>query len=199
MVLTDKNTGLANEHEYAPSWFALRVRPRWEKVANDILAAKGYELFFPTRLERRRWSDRNKDVYLPLFPGYLFCRVTSRACGLIVTTPGVLGFVGIGRSPLPIDEDEILAVQRVVNSELDFGPGTYLQTGCRIRIEGGPLHGLDGILVQTKSRHRLAVSVTILQRTVTVEIQRSWVRAIPLKPSPAERWVPAGCRVEQAI
>ncbi len=156
-------------------WFALTVRPRWECLVAQALTQKGYECFAPMHRDRRRWSDRNKEVRCALFPGYIFCRFTADAQGLIVTTPGVIGFVGIGHRPEPIDVAEIEAVRRIVESDLGYGPSPFLTVGSRVRIEGGPLHGLEGILVKTKSGHRLGVSIQLLQRTVVVEIEDSWV------------------------
>ena len=159
-------------------WYALTVRPRWETLVSQALMQKGYECFAPTHRARRRWSDRDKEVRCALFPGYIFCRFSPGAHGLIVTTPGVIGFVGIGHRPTPIDVAEIDAVRRIVDSDLGYGPSPFIAVGSHVRIEGGPLHGLEGILVKAKGGHRLAVSIQLLQRTVAVEIEDCWVREL---------------------
>src|SRR5438309_1885473 len=85
-------------------WFAIHIRGRYEKSTAAILHDKGYEWFLPLYKCRRRWSDRSKELELPLFPGYLFCRFDLNDRLPILTTPGVLQIVGIGKTPIPVDE-----------------------------------------------------------------------------------------------
>src|SRR5450755_3293089 len=110
-------------------WYAVRVQGKFENVASVILREKGFEEFLPVYRARRQWSDRVKQLDLPLFPGYLFCRIEI-AAGLlpIVTTPGFLGIVSAGRHPLQISESEIHAVQSVVRSGLTAAPYPGLVT-----------------------------------------------------------------------
>src|SRR5712692_1380824 len=115
------------------SWFALRIRSRYEKTAATLLGGKGYELFLPLLKSRRRWSDRIMELELPLFPGYLFCRFNPLNRLPILVTPGVIQVVGIGRSPVPVDEAEIAAIQKAVQSELPRQPWPFLQVGGRVR------------------------------------------------------------------
>ena len=97
-------------------WFALRVRPNYEKPVSVALRGKGFEEFLPLFRSRRQWSDRVKVVDLPLFPGYLFCRLNLEERMPLLTTPGFLYIVGVGKNPEPVDESEILAIQSVVRS-----------------------------------------------------------------------------------
>ena len=157
-------------------WFALRTKPRAEKAVAEALRAKGYEEFLPLHFERRRWSDRVASVEVPLFPSYLFCRFDVRQRLPILTTPGVMLVVGAAKQPEPVDETEIASLQALVASRLPLQAWPYLHIGQRIRIIGGPLAGAEGILQSVKSRNRLVVSVTLLQRSVAVEIpeQFAW-------------------------
>src|SRR5438309_11626283 len=97
----------------------------------------------------------------------------------ILTTPGVLLIVGIGKTPIPIDQAEIAAIQTLVTSGLPSQPWPLLQIGERVTINYGALCGLEGILLDFKGRHRLVLSVTLLQRSVAVEIDGAWVISIP--------------------
>jgi transcription antitermination factor NusG len=160
-------------------WFALQIRSRYEKIAATLLCGKGYELFLPVYKSRRRWSDRIKELEVPLFPGYLFCRFNPLDRLPILVTPGVIQVVGIGKSPVPVDDAEIAAIQTAVQSGLPRQPWPFLQIGQRVRVECGPLCGLEGILVDFKGRHRLVLSVTLLQRSVAVEVDGAWVISIP--------------------
>src|SRR5713226_1413417 len=164
-------------------WFAVQTRSRYENLVATLLRGKGYELFLPLYKSRRRWSDRIKELELPLFLGYLFCRFNPTARFPILVTPGVIRVVGIGRSPVPVDDAEIAAIQKAVQSGLPRQPWPFLQTGQRVKVENGPLQGLEGSLLEFKGRHRLVLSVTMLQRSVAVEVDSAWVSPIPLNLS----------------
>jgi transcription antitermination factor NusG len=164
------------------AWYALHVRPRFEKLVASTLVNKGYEGFLPLYRHRSRWSDRIKEVQLPLFSGYLFCRFDVDGRLPILMTPGVIHIVGIGKTPRPVEDDEIAALQTIVVSGLQAAPRSYLNAGERVRIEIGPLAGLEGILMAMKGSSRLVVSVSLLQRSVSVEINESWV--VPVSPLP---------------
>jgi len=168
-------------------WYALQVRPRFEKQIASTLLGKGYEGFLPLYRHRSRWSDRMKQVQLPLFPGYLFCRFDLNRRLPILVTPGVMHIVGIGKTPYPVEEEEIAALQSIVVSGLQAEPRSYLNIGERVRIEIGPLAGTEGILVSLKGSNRLVVSVSLLQRSVSVEVDESWV--VPIDPLRALRRV----------
>jgi transcription antitermination factor NusG len=156
-------------------WFALRVKSRCEKIVSTILQHKGFEEFLPIYESRRRWSDRLQPVKMPLFLGYVFCRLDPQYRLSLLTTPGVLYFVGIGKIPTPIDDAEIAAIQSVVRSGLRVDPWPVLDVGRRVLLQEGPLAGLEGLLVEARKQHRIVVSVTLLRRSVAVEIEREWV------------------------
>ncbi|AMY12998.1 transcriptional activator RfaH [Luteitalea pratensis] len=154
-------------------WFALRVKPRTERVVTESLAGKCYETFLPLHTERRRWSDRVKTMQMPLFAGYVFCRFDVQHRLPILTTPGVLHVVSTGQIPQPIDDEEIESLRLLVESGLPVEPWPFHYVGQRIRIIGGPLAGTSGILQSVKSKNRLIVSISLLQRSVAVEVPES--------------------------
>ena len=156
-------------------WFALRVKPRTEQVVATALRGKDYEVFLPLHRERRRWSDRVKTVETPLFGGYVFCRFDVQHRLPILTTPGVLHVVGIGKTPHPIDAEEIESIRVLVGSGLDLEAWPYLHIGERVRIVAGPLAGASGILKSVKNQNQLVVSVNLLQRSVAVVVPESSV------------------------
>src|SRR5271155_985968 len=145
-------------------WFALQVRSSQEPRVGHKLSGQGYEWFLPRYKLRKRWSDRIKAVEAPLFPGYLFCRFNPQKRLPILKTPGIIQIVGYNRAPTPIEEAEIDAIQTLVASRLPHQPWPFLEAGDRVRIESGPLRGLEGILVEFKGNHRLVGSVPPLQR-----------------------------------
>jgi transcription antitermination factor NusG len=127
----------------------------------------------------RRWSDRSKDLLLPLFPGYLFCRLSLRDKLRVETTPSVLAIVGSAGRFQPIPESEICAIQIMLASGRPLLPHPYLKAGDFVFIHRGPLQGLEGILLQVKNIWRVVVSVTLLQRSVSVEVDRESVSPSP--------------------
>jgi transcription antitermination factor NusG len=157
-------------------WYALQVRSRFEKQISQILKNKGFEEFLPLYPSRQRWSDRWKTVEFPLFPGYLFCRLNEQIRMPVLTIPGVIRIVGAGGNLLPVNEQEIQAILRIVKSGLAAEPWPYLKAGQRVSIVEGKLTGLEGIFVKKKGIHRVVVSIELLQRSVGVEIEASWVQ-----------------------
>jgi transcription antitermination factor NusG len=159
-------------------WFALRIKSNFEKVTSQILEQKGYIAFLPTYRTRNRWSDRTKVIDRPLFPGYLFCRFDQNDRLPILVTPGVVGVVGVGKTPMAVAEREIEAIQAVLRSGVPATPWPYVTVGQRLLIERGPLSGIEGILQEIKNSFRFIVSVNLLQRSVAAEVDASWVRPV---------------------
>jgi transcription antitermination factor NusG len=159
-------------------WFALYVKSRSERVTEQCLSGKGYEAFSPVYESRRKRSDRMVIINSPLFPGYVFCRfdVTKRLP--ILTTPGVVTIVGPGNIPEPISPAEIQSLRCVVTSGRAVEPWPLLRQGQRVRIESGPLSGTEGVLLTVKNQLRLVVTITLLQRSIAVEVDRDSVRPL---------------------
>ena len=163
-------------------WYALQVWTRKESSVAAELRVKGIECFLPLYTSMRQWSDRVKQLDLPLFPGYLFCRFDLQDRRPLVTTSGVLQILGVGRSPAPLDDIEIHALQLATAPEFRRQPWPYLTAGTRVKVIHGNLSGLEGILINFKGNHRVVLSVTLLQRSVALEVDLSWV--MPLEEIP---------------
>jgi transcription antitermination factor NusG len=181
----DLETLVNGAQNSSEGWYALRVKSRCEKIVSSIVQNKGFQEFLPVYQSRRRWSDRVKSLEMPLFPGYVFCRLNPQRRLPLLTIPGALHFVGIGKMPVPIEDREIAAIQSAVRSGLSTEPWPYLEIGDRVQLEDGPLAGLEGILVGAAKEHRLVVSVSLLKRSVAVTIDRHWAR--PLDPAGRQR------------
>jgi len=160
-------------------WYAICVRSKFEPLVSKALSGKGYDEYLPLYRSRRKWSDRSTDLEIPLFPGYLFCRLDVQNRLPILTTPGVISIVGTGKIPVAIPDQEIEAIQTVVQSGLHVLPWPQLAVGSRVIIEMGPLKGLEGVTLEVEKKYRLLVSVPLLQRSVSVEIDRDWARPLP--------------------
>ena len=159
-------------------WFALRVKPNYEKPVSVALRVKGFDEFLPLFRSRRQWSDRVKVMDLPLFPGYLFCRLNLEERMPLITTPGFLYIVGVGKNPEPVAESEILAIQSVLRSGVPVTPWPSLVVGQKVQVKQGPLRGLVGVVAKIANQHRMYVSVTLLKRSISVEVAPEWIQPV---------------------
>jgi len=169
-------SGISREPSLAlpkPShWYALHTRARHEKKVDTNLQRAGVTTFLPLVKETRRWSDRRKTVELPLFPCYVFVNLalTPERRLAVLRTPGVLAFVGSNGEPAAISEQEITQVHTVLAQNVPFGHAPFLKAGQRIRIRGGALDGMEGILSSQKGQAMLIISVEPIQRSIAVSI-----------------------------
>lgn len=159
-------------------WYAVRVRANHEHKTAHFLKSLGYDIFHPTYRDRRQWSDRVKELDVPLFSGYVFCHMDIHQRLPVMKAPGVVEVVGFGKTFLPIPDQEIAAVRAVVNSPAFARPCPYLQIGERVRVEKGPLAGVEGILLERKTDTCLVVSVHLLQRSIATQVDVDCVRAV---------------------
>jgi len=156
----------------AAVWFALQTRYRFEKKVAAQLASKGMEVFLPLRKENREWSDRQKLVTVPLFPGYAFVR-SARTVALrlqVVQTTGVMGFVSFAGTAAIVPQKQIEDLRLLLAQAVPFSLYPFLRAGQRVRIRGGCLHGVEGLLTQ-RDKDKLVISIESIQRSLAIEIQ----------------------------
>ena len=159
-------------------WFAAQVWAGREHLATAHLRSRGYEIFCPRYYEYRRLSDRVKRIDRPLFGGYVFCRLDGDAFGKVITAPHVIRILGDQQGPLSIPAPEIEAIRRVADADLEAEPWPFPRVGERVWIAVGPLAGTEGVVLRTKGRQRLIVSITLLQRSVAVEVEAEWITTV---------------------
>jgi transcription antitermination factor NusG len=163
----------------ATPWCALYTRHQHEGTVAKILTTKGVNVFLPTYRTVHRWKDRNKQLVLPLFPGYVFCAYESERRIQILSTPGVHTIVTNGGNvPAEIPTDEIQAIRRAVESPLRLEPHPYLKGGDVVRIKSGPLEGLEGIVSRSKDAFRVVLSVEMLGKSAAVDIDAGSVERV---------------------
>lgn len=159
-------------------WFALRIRANFERTAAMHLRERGYPEFFPTFEAEKKWSDRIKRISKALFPGYVFCSFDPGRRLPVLSSPGVLHIVGLGKTPMPVDPSEIEAVWATLQSGVPVRPLPFLEVGQRVVATKGPLAGVEGRVMRFKGAYRLVVSLTILQRSIAAEIERDWIEPL---------------------
>jgi transcription antitermination factor NusG len=159
-------------------WHALYTRHQHERLVAYALTSKGFDIFLPQYRAIHRWKDRRKELELPLFPNYVFIRGGLDRMLNILTTPGVHSLVAWGGRPADIPQHEIDAVRRLVESPLRIQQHPFIKCGDRVRIISGPLEGIEGILIRSKSAYRLVLSVEMLARSASVEVDASMVERV---------------------
>ena len=156
-----------------PEWYAIYTRSRHEKKVAAALEDRGIEVFLPLRSVVNRWKDRRKELQLPLFGGYLFVRITPDLRLPVLKVGGVVRFVGNAAGAIPVPEEQIQAIQKLVESGLQYDPYPYLKEGMSIMIRRGPLKGVEGILISKRKKHLLVLSVDLIQQSAALEINIS--------------------------
>jgi transcriptional antiterminator RfaH len=154
------------------SWFAIQTWPRYEKKVAVEFESKKIEVFLPLLSSKRKWSDRNTIVQLPLFPSYVFVRIdqsTNARVG-VLRTNGVTGFVGVRGIGISIPQVQIESVRSLLASDVMFQPHPHLTVGKRVRIRGGSLDGVEGTLLEKKSDLSLLVSIQLIQRALAIRV-----------------------------
>jgi transcription termination/antitermination protein NusG len=153
-------------------WFAVQIRYRFEKSVVAQLTQKNCEVYVPLRTERHGWSDRKKVITVPLFPGYAFVRINQsrESRQAVLQTAGLLGFVAFGGTVVPVSPTQIEHLQLLLQEKVPFSLHPFVQTGQRVRIRGGCLHGMEGLLLQ-KEKGKLVISIESIQHSLAIEIQ----------------------------
>jgi transcription antitermination factor NusG len=159
-------------------WFAVRVRSHAEKSVAAIARYNGFEAFLPLYRSLSRWSGLAEPTDAPLFPSYVFCRISSNSQLQLRTLPGVQQLGGYEKGCVPADDEEIAALQAMTQSGLSASPWRFSKTGLPVRLENGPLTGIAGLLITVRKSYRLILSVSALSRSVAVEIERDWATPV---------------------
>lgn len=162
-----------------PCWYALHTRSRHEKVARDQLTAKGITNLLPTWRKRSVWKDRVKMIEEPLFRGYMFGYFALKDKLDVLQSVGIVRIVSFNGMPVPVPEEQIQAVQTMVEQRLAYDPHPFLTEGMRVRVKHGVLAGAEGILVTKKHHHRLVISVDLIQQSVAVDIDSAEIEPLP--------------------
>jgi transcriptional antiterminator NusG len=168
----------ANRHQpdnESPHWYAVAVKHQHERRTETAFQSKKFETLLPLYKSRSRWSDRVREVDVPLFSGYVFCHFQYRERVTVLATPGVRNIVGFGGRIAPVAGIEIEAIRAVMRSKLPVHPWPYLEPGDKVRVDRGPLRGLEGTLLREKDGTRLVIGIGLLQRSIATEMDADMV------------------------
>jgi transcription antitermination factor NusG len=155
------------------NWYAVHTQARHERVIAQRLREQGVNTFLPLVTEVHRWSDRRKSVELPLFGCYLFVKLSPASDERlrVLRIDGVFKFVGDRGMGTPIAEAQIDAVRTLIGQQIPRHVHPFLQIGQRVRVRGGALDGVEGILLSRNDDNTLVVSIDAIQRSLAIRIQ----------------------------
>jgi len=162
-------------------WYAVYTRSRHEEKVYSRLKNKDFEVFLPKAETWSRRKDRRKKIWVPLFPGYIFVQNQLDNCSHhdILKTIGVVRIMGIKGHPMPIPEEEIVSLKLMVNSGQLVFPHDYIKTGDKVTVIDGPLEGVVGTILRSNSKKdKFVVSISLLQRSIAVEMNEWAVQKI---------------------
>ena len=154
-------------------WYAIMTRARNERAVANRLQDRGVEVFLPVVTEMHKWKDRNKRVEIPLFSCYVFLKtaLTAEQHHRVCNLDGVFNFVGWRGEGIPIPDEQIEAVHALIAQKLPWCTHPFLKIGQRVRVRGGALDGIEGILQARNGEHTLIISIDAIQRSLAVRVE----------------------------
>jgi transcription antitermination factor NusG len=181
MITTDRH-GAKSEAGLSPvfekQWYAAYTRPHHEKCIADELASHSVEHFLPLYRCVHKWKDRRKSLELPLFPNYIFVRISLQNRLHVLRVPGVVDLVGFGGMPSSLPEEEIAELREVLTHNVQVQPCAYLAAGTRMRITGGALAGLEGLLIRHNGKYHVVLSVELIRCSMLVHVDMASVEIL---------------------
>jgi len=162
-------------------WYAVYTIVRHEKTVNSSLSGKNIETFLPLREVVSQWKDRKKRVQLPLFPGYMFVRLSTKDSPDILNvfnTKGVVRILSANGSLQPVPVEQINSIKSLLESKIEFDPYPYFVSGNEVVVINGPLRGIEGKILRRKGQNRLIISIGIIKRSASVEIDPADVELV---------------------
>jgi transcription antitermination factor NusG len=177
-IVGPQATETAGGDDLIDRWYAAYTNPRHEKIVAVQMRKREIDCFLPLYRSVRRWKDRRKELDLPLFPGYVFVRMPLQERLRVLGLPGVVRLVSFQGKPVPLPDREVEALQQGLQNDRCVRPHPYLKVGRRVRVQNGPLSGVEGILVRRKDKLRLVLSIDLLMRSMAVEVDEADVEPV---------------------
>lgn len=162
-------------------WYAVYVKSRYEKKTSKLLEDRHIETYLPLIGRLKQWSDRKKMVEEPLFKSYLFVHTDLKDYFEILNTPGIVKFVTFEGKPVPVPDNQLVAVKEFIggyDGEEDFEHLPELQEGQMVEIVFGQMKGLVGRLVEIRGKQRVMVDIEAVGQSLPINISRSQVRLL---------------------
>jgi len=161
-----------------PQWYVAYTYPRHEKSVTQQLSQKLVEVFLPTFNQTSRWKDRRVRIELPLFPNYVFTRISAKDRARVLSVPSVIRILSFRGVPAPVSESEIDAIRFCLERGAILEPHQFIAVGERVRVTAGAFEGLEGIVLRHDNNCKLLVSIGLIHRSVTLKIQAELLETV---------------------
>lgn len=176
--MDDQLTGSAS----TAGWLACYTRSRHEKRSAAVLEERGFEVFLPLIVRISQWKDRRKEIAVPMFPSYVFCRAELQQMHELVAVPGIVTIVRAGVRPVVVPDDDIENIRRFARALQNGGdvppPAPFLEAGRRIEIISGPFEGIRGVVVEQHKRRRVLVGLEAIGQAMELDVDVSSLRLL---------------------
>ena len=163
-------TDILDKSSESHSWYALYTMVRHEKVVNNALQKKDIKTFLPLRTSINRWSDRKKEVSVPLFPGYIFIHAGWEEISKSLNTRSVVRVLGNSDGPIPIPDMQIEGIRTLIENKINFEAHPLIKVGREVVVSNGPLEGFTGKVIEKRGSYKLILSLDLIKRSVSAEV-----------------------------
>jgi transcription antitermination factor NusG len=159
-------------------WNVVYTHPQCERKAFEALTKKSINAYLPCYTVSRQWSDRKKKINVPMFPNYLFVYVSKLERHHVLNVDGITRFISFDGTPASISDDEIRTIKLMIDGDMNPAPESYFVIGDHVRVIGGPLAGMEGMLIEKKGTRRLFIRFHSVSQAISVDVQHNLVQKI---------------------
>lgn len=158
-------------------WLVCHTKPRCEKKFAALMAAEKFEYYLPLIQSVRKYAQQTKRFTKPLFPGYVFAKVPRELKARIYQQDL------LARAIIVEDEEKFLHqltdVKAIVASGFELSVMPLLTKGRRVKIVGGPLHGVEGYIDDPAKPQGVVIAIDVLQQGLLVKVPAENLQALP--------------------
>lgn len=159
-------------------WYVLYTRTNFEMKVNLGIMAQEVESYLPMQTIWKKWSDRRKRLFVPLFPNYVFVKMRLLEKSKVLSVPGVIKMISFDRKPIAVSEEDLEKVRRLVDSNRDLAVEVERYVGMKVRVVSGVFSGLEGEIIRVSNRVRLLVKLSTINQALSVEIDQECVEQV---------------------
>lgn len=161
-------------------WFVVQTHPHREALAIENLKRQDFTVYCPLVRRRVRHARRAYDARRPLFPGYVFVAddAAAQRWRPILSTLGVRSLVRVGDRPGTLDGAFISALKaREVDGVIGL-PDQDLKPGQRVVVQGGPMDGVIGTILETRESQRHLILLEFMNAPVKAQVEQRNLRLV---------------------
>lgn len=161
-----------------PRWYAVKCKYRCERRLVEELNDLGIESYTPIRKRIKQYASRKKQLTSALIPSHIFVKITRELYVPLLKHQNVFGFLNFSGVLIPIPEEEMTIMRRVVGEEINVElTDQQFAIGDQVEVIGGELTGLKGVLV-AEGNHNLIIQLESIGVGLKLNIEAKYLRLI---------------------